>query len=1288
MNKPDMLIRTDGQQDHRGPVFIHSLWRSGSTYLFSVFRRSTDGYWCYQEPVHEIALLSKDSPENLLSFVGDRMRALRHPALTDSYFLELYEVAAHWREVITKPMIYDEYFSTQTENRLMDYLTALITHAKGRPVIQECRTSCRVGAIKKALGGTHIYLWRNPWDQWWSYKSTYYFDLTSQLILNAPGHPDVIARLKKEIGFECFHSNDINQELAYFDRNRLSAEHSYLVFYMLWCLGLFEGIDHADQLLNIDTLSTGQHYRDEVRQQLRQFGVTNIDFSDCKVPQTYYDAKDKDFFVALEDQVHGLLLLSGFSQAKLDRLQSLRQSNEPELWAAPTTDMVAEKILADGVRAREIVVRFETENAARLARTSHQLANQQSEQAQQAAAQLHMAQQQAASDQVELVRSFDEQKQSFQRQHAEQERALQREHAMREQILSQELQASQEELRRVEQTQSKREQLLVEQTGKSRRELDDVLHTLVQREQSVGAQLLAIQQQAAVEKTELIHRHRDQEFALTLQQNERAQELRAELQASQDERLDLQKDRARREQEVGTQILTSHQQAMQELAAQASRHQVETAALHRQQSEREAALNLQLQAGQQELRRLEQDRAVREKEFAEQYSQVRRESESLLSACNDQHSEREQLLRAELHASQTALQDAQKDRARREQEVGAQVLAHHQQAMQELAVLASRHQAETAALHRQQGEREVALNLQLQAGQQQLRRLEQDRAVREKEFAEQHSLVSQENESLLAANNHQHSEREQLLRTELQASQIALQDLQKDRARREQEVGTQLLESHQQAMQELAVQARRHLEETAALHRQHAELEVALNLQLHEGQQELRLLEQDQLMREEEFAEQYRLAREESENLLSIQVRREQEVIGELLTVQQQTEQEKAEQLRQHGDQLDALQHQHHVREQILIRQQQSVQENLSRQEQAWALREEVLTKELAVSQALDLAQQLQAQRYEAELATRLAEHQQLTDACTALEGQLRAEILAEQDASLQLLQRLSEVQQSLATTHGSLVWKITAPLRKLASFASPKNKPNLASSIMSEAKPPQASISPGLKLPQLIGQPASIEAIMLTPVSVINPPLSFVAATLDELMALHDQYFVHCAYQTLLGRAPDSEGLGYYLGRLRAGFPKIQTLVQICLSKEGKTREVALFGLSTAIQSYRREHYPLLGWIFMLFNNPEGNHPVERKLRGIKNQLFLISNESSCRFDKIEAALNALQQLVVLQTQSAGMAFTENLLPNNISKKVKDDNKIFQLSNNNNFKESHDLLYIENLIAISKEIK
>lgn len=145
-------------------------------------------------------------------------------------------------------------------------------------------------------------------------------------------------------------------------------------------------------------------------------------------------------------------------------------------------------------------------------------------------------------------------------------------------------------------------------------------------------------------------------------------------------------------------------------------------------------------------------------------------------------------------------------------------------------------------------------------------------------------------------------------------------------------------------------------------------------------------------------------------------------------------------------------------------------------------------------------------------------------------------------------------------------------------------------------------------------------------------PPTPSPASTLDELLACYDRHFIHCAYQTLLGRAPDPEGLGYYLGRLRTGFSKIRILAQLRLSKEGKAHAARLPGLDMAIERHKKEQYPLIGWLFRQRNGGEGNHPNERKLRAIENQLGLLSDESRRRFNQMEAALIGLHDLFVQQ--------------------------------------------------------
>ena len=187
----------------------------------------------------------------------------------------------------------------------------------------------------------------------------------------------------------------------------------------------------------------------------------------------------------------------------------------------------------------------------------------------------------------------------------------------------------------------------------------------------------------------------------------------------------------------------------------------------------------------------------------------------------------------------------------------------------------------------------------------------------------------------------------------------------------------------------------------------------------------------------------------------------------------------------------------------------------------------------------------------------------------------------------------------------------------------------------MGEGVPPEEIIPFAPELQPINIPHASFEPTMPPTAQATKPPPSTLALTLDELLACHDQHFVQCAYQTLLGRAPDPEGLGYYLGRLRTGFSKMRIVAQLRLSKEGQAHAVKLPGLDIAIQRHLKEQSPLLGWLFRQLHGGDGNHPTERKLRSIENQLFLLGDESSRRFDQLETALVGLHHLVVQQTHS-----------------------------------------------------
>jgi hypothetical protein len=75
-----------------------------------------------------------------------------------------------------------------------------------------------------------------------------------------------------------------------------------------------------------------------------------------------------------------------------------------------------------------------------------------------------------------------------------------------------------------------------------------------------------------------------------------------------------------------------------------------------------------------------------------------------------------------------------------------------------------------------------------------------------------------------------------------------------------------------------------------------------------------------------------------------------------------------------------------------------------------------------------------------------------------------------------------------------------------------------------------------------------------------------FAAQSAAQLLELDDQWFVHCAYWTLLGREPDPGGLVHYVQRLRAGEAKSEILRNLCSSDEYQKRRTPLPGLEEVL--------------------------------------------------------------------------------------------------------------------------
>lgn len=155
------------------PIFIHAMWRTGSTYIWKKFREQRR-YRAYYEPLHE--MLAKPREEVLAAGDERRVSDLRHPAIDRPYFAEFPFARKGGVEFFEKPLSYERYCleKNETDEALRRYVSNLITHAsrhKQRAVLQFNRSLLRAGWLTRHFSPVNILLLRRPVNVWKSIVS-------------------------------------------------------------------------------------------------------------------------------------------------------------------------------------------------------------------------------------------------------------------------------------------------------------------------------------------------------------------------------------------------------------------------------------------------------------------------------------------------------------------------------------------------------------------------------------------------------------------------------------------------------------------------------------------------------------------------------------------------------------------------------------------------------------------------------------------------------------------------------------------------------------------------------------------------------------------------------------------------------------------------------------------------------------------------------------------------------------------------------------------------------------
>jgi hypothetical protein len=272
------------------PVFLHTGWRSGGTWLWSRFR-ADPRVVAYYEPLHEIvATLTAD----VLPSLRPEAWPSRHPTLTHPYFQEfapLLSAETPGVDGFHRGFATQDFFADAAADlpELRAYIAMLLDHATaqaGQPVLKFCRSIGRVGWMQRNFPDVlHVVVLRNPATQFGSARAQYilqdnpYFLAMPLLILaRNRGNPRVTEAMET-IGATLPRLPAVDNDGAALAACRDHLRHAppedwyrgFLVFWTLAALGIPSCVD---RIIDTDLLSQSASFRDASQRDLA--GLTGV----------------------------------------------------------------------------------------------------------------------------------------------------------------------------------------------------------------------------------------------------------------------------------------------------------------------------------------------------------------------------------------------------------------------------------------------------------------------------------------------------------------------------------------------------------------------------------------------------------------------------------------------------------------------------------------------------------------------------------------------------------------------------------------------------------------------------------------------------------------------------------------------------------------------------------------------------------------------------------------------------------------------------------------------------
>ena len=245
-------------------LFIHSWWRTGSTYFFEKFRKDINNF-CYYEPLHEnLLFLNKEKLKDATPSESE----LGHIDSKKPYFLEFEPfIENNTIKNFKKEFSYDIFELTKQSKQInfKKYLNLLINYSnknKKNTVLAFTRSMFRIEWMKENFKACHIFLLRDPLQQWISYlerwkKKDIYFVLATVLIIGKIQDCKWMHATKKILNIKNITQKNVINEFAECLKllNNINAEKLYFLFCYMTYGSIFFAISQCDYIFDIDLMS-------------------------------------------------------------------------------------------------------------------------------------------------------------------------------------------------------------------------------------------------------------------------------------------------------------------------------------------------------------------------------------------------------------------------------------------------------------------------------------------------------------------------------------------------------------------------------------------------------------------------------------------------------------------------------------------------------------------------------------------------------------------------------------------------------------------------------------------------------------------------------------------------------------------------------------------------------------------------------------------------------------------------------------------------------------------------